>query len=413
MKDVYSLFVTNSPFVSNYHINSSTSTIIYSIYRHHHTNLTTVKRKRIFRSSSQHLLSSSSSSSSSSLSSSLAVASSSSAAASSTITTAATTVPVTFASRSFSTGGGRLFIDDSPISTTYSARTGLKTAAALGGMLILVIFYLLWKQRGKCRPGESQEKKFDLDYWLKQVDLMQQKETQNYTKDIFLQLPTDEPRDTHEATASWILDTYKQWRLTQYHRYNSLTTRSIREPLTLPMTSSPKRLKKFLKRRQSQHSTIFRRIRNILTRSKTLGGNRTHGTLLPLIKIDTSRLDTELNICTSKQKQRQQTQNHLTPSISFYDEHAARMNEDAPTSIRTKNILALNMYYNHHHRANSWPKLRPNHSNTVARAQRIRKRLLNKSPSTSSLTSVPQQSTQQTNTVLCLALINRPKETVL
>ncbi|CAF0794117.1 unnamed protein product [Didymodactylos carnosus] len=379
MKDVYSLFATSSPSVSNYTINSSTSTIIYPIYHHHHhsINKTTIKRKRVSRSSSQQI----------------------SSLSSTTVTT------VTFISRSITAGSGRLFIDDSQ-HTAYSAKTGLKTAALLGGMLILVIIYLLWKQRGKCRSRTNQEKKFDLDYWLKQVDLIQQKETQNYTKDIFLQLPTDKPRDTYEATATWILDTYKQWRLAQYYRYNSLTRTPapIHESLT---TTTPisKRLRNFLKRRHNQRLNIHRRIRNILTFSSTPGR-----TLLPLIKIDTSRLDTELKICISKQQEDQtQEQNRITPSISFYDEHVPRTSKDVP--ISRQNILTWSMY--HRHRAHSWPKLRPNHSNTAARAQRIRKRLLNTLPSTSSLTSVQQLPIQEINNVLRLTLVNRPKETIL
>ena len=102
-------------------------------------------------------------------------------------------------------------------------------------MLFLVILYLVWKARARlCRPSRSSAggsgaarvsgAKFDLDYWLKQVDILEAKEAERNRggQALYLELPNQEPRDNRQATASWIVDTYRHWRLVQYRQHQQL-----------------------------------------------------------------------------------------------------------------------------------------------------------------------------------------------
>ncbi|UJR27634.1 hypothetical protein I4U23_008915 [Adineta vaga] len=144
----------------------------------------------------------------------------------------------------------------------YSVKTGIKTAAILGGMLFLVVLYLLWKARSRlCRSSPTgirnprlSAAKFDLDYWLKQVDLLEAKEAERNRGDqsLYLELPNVDPRDNREATASWIVDAYRQWRLIQYRqRQPVLRSNSTEKTETNPI---PYRRRRYLFRR------FFRRL---------------------------------------------------------------------------------------------------------------------------------------------------------
>ena len=130
------------------------------------------------------------------------------------------------------------------------------------GMLGLVILYLMWKARGRlCRPSRSANgtmnnsrlstTKFDLDYWLKQVDLLEAKEAErNRGGQVrFLELPKQEPRDNRQATASWIVDAYRQWRLLQYHRQEHLFRTSTGPTQTGSNPQKPYRRRRYLLRR--------------------------------------------------------------------------------------------------------------------------------------------------------------------
>lgn len=128
-------------------------------------------------------------------------------------------------------------------------------------MLILVIIYLLWKARARlCRPhrsstgtmnnGRLSATKFDLDYWLKQVDLLEAKEAERHRggQTLYLELPKQEPRDSRQATASWIVDAYRQWRLLQYRRQEHLF-RSSTGPSQSESSPKPYRRRRHLMRR--------------------------------------------------------------------------------------------------------------------------------------------------------------------
>lgn len=140
-------------------------------------------------------------------------------------------------------------------------------------MLSLVILYLLWKARARlCRSARSSSaglgnsrlsaSKFDLEYWLKQVDLLEAKEAERNRggQSLYLELPKTEARDNQEATASWIVDAYRHWRFHQYrqqhhvlrqsenqqsetnpqpyHRRRNLIRRTLRRFLTSPRQRS-------------------------------------------------------------------------------------------------------------------------------------------------------------------------------
>ena len=133
--------------------------------------------------------------------------------------------------------------------------TTKRTAAArrisffpsFAGILLFAIVYLLWKARARCfgaslfsssdlgGGGSSTHlsaSKFDLDYWLKQVDLREARDADRYRGGLatYLKLPTEEPRDSHAATATWIVDTWRHWRLAQYRQQRLLFQTHVESP---------------------------------------------------------------------------------------------------------------------------------------------------------------------------------------
>ena len=102
-------------------------------------------------------------------------------------------------------------------------------------MLFLAIFYLFWKTRSRLfrylrfpssNIGNTRlsAAKFDLDYWLKQVDLLEAREAERIREGLspYLELPNEEPRNSQTATASWIDDACRQWRLIQYRQRHQI-----------------------------------------------------------------------------------------------------------------------------------------------------------------------------------------------
>ena len=130
-------------------------------------------------------------------------------------------------------------------------------------MLLCVVFYLLWKARKGLRFSRLSKSdidnlcvstnKFDLDYWLKQVDLFEAKKAERNRGEAlpYLELPTEEPRDTQAATASWIVDAWHQWCLIQYrqqHRHLQYRTSEQLESNSISYRNQHNLLPQFLRR---------------------------------------------------------------------------------------------------------------------------------------------------------------------
>jgi hypothetical protein len=111
-------------------------------------------------------------------------------------------------------------------------------------MLLLVVFYLCWKARSRLcrfsrfsssgiRNSSLSTTKFDLDYWLKQVDLLEAREAERNRGNLSpcLALPTEEPRDNEAATATWITDAWRQRRLIQYQQQHQLLQQRMSQQL--------------------------------------------------------------------------------------------------------------------------------------------------------------------------------------
>lgn len=172
-----------------------------------------------------------------------------------------TNINSSFSTSTSSTQQQHISFEDS-----YSAKTGIKTAALLGGMLFLVIVYLLWKARQRiCRVSRSSStglgnphlssSKFDLDYWLKQVDLLEAKEAERNRggQSLYLELPKVEARDNQDATASWIVDAYRHWRLRQYRQQQQF----FRQPVESQQTENES---KPYRRRRNPFRQLVRRL---------------------------------------------------------------------------------------------------------------------------------------------------------
>jgi hypothetical protein len=134
-------------------------------------------------------------------------------------------------------------------------------------MLLLVILYLIWKSRARlCRSCRSSRpssagignsrlsaSKFDLDYWLKQVDLLEAKEATRHRggQSLYLELPRLEARDNHEATASWIVDTYRHWRFIQYRQQQQVLRQNETQQTETNLVPYPRRrnlIRRFVRR---------------------------------------------------------------------------------------------------------------------------------------------------------------------
>ena len=216
-------------------------------------------------------------------------------------------------------------------------------------MLVLVIVYLMWKARARlCRAPRSSSAsvgntrpsttKFDLDYWLKQVDILEAKEAERNRggQSLYLELPHQEPRDNRQATATWISDAYRQWRLLQFRRQQQLFRGSTHQPA------------------ESEPPVPYRRRRNVLRRffRRYLSSSR--------------------------------------QSPSFLMEHSSSLIAGMRPSIVSNNFIppatsfASNLQAR---RTNSWPRLKSSHYQTGAPMSALqthlaRKRLLKRTSRT-------------------------------
>lgn len=124
------------------------------------------------------------------------------------------------------------------------------------GMLFLMIVVIVLKSRARhCRcsfisrlrknhnsnhPSKSTPS-FDLDYWLKQVELREAKEAERLREvaSPHLELPKEEPRDTQQATASWIVDAWQHWYLVHHEPRHSIHPTNNSTALTCPSRRRP------------------------------------------------------------------------------------------------------------------------------------------------------------------------------
>ncbi|UJR21709.1 hypothetical protein I4U23_024786 [Adineta vaga] len=110
-------------------------------------------------------------------------------------------------------------------------------------MLLLAVLYLCWKARSRlCRAlrlsssdisnPHLASNKFDLDYWLKQVDILEAREAERNRENLspYLELPVEKPRNNELATATWIMDAWRQRRLIQYQQQHHLLQSRTSEP---------------------------------------------------------------------------------------------------------------------------------------------------------------------------------------
>ena len=136
---------------------------------------------------------------------------------------------------------------------------------SLLGMLFLVVICLIWRSRSRLWrlplfssmhvTDENSEtrlsgSKFDLDYWLKQVDLREAKEAERHRESLspYLELPTEEPRDNQAATASWIVDAWQHWYLIRFRSRHQLLQQQTDEQLASSERPYRRRQHHFLRR---------------------------------------------------------------------------------------------------------------------------------------------------------------------
>ena len=94
------------------------------------------------------------------------------------------------------------------ITNNYNPEIGLRTGALLGSMLLVIIVYLLWRNRCRCLfrgANASDSDDYDMEYWLAHVDKQKlaQKTRQQNLYAAPPQLP-DAVTDRRQATAAWV-----------------------------------------------------------------------------------------------------------------------------------------------------------------------------------------------------------------
>jgi hypothetical protein len=92
----------------------------------------------------------------------------------------------------------------------YRPEVGIRTALILGSMLLLIVLYILWKNRCRCFCSGEDSSKADeeLTYWLNHVENRNKKERdiENWPQ----QLPAA-CADSKQATAAWVVQHRKLW----------------------------------------------------------------------------------------------------------------------------------------------------------------------------------------------------------
>lgn len=97
---------------------------------------------------------------------------------------------------------------------TYKPEVGLKIALVLGSMVLMIIFYLLWRNRCYCllrhcglSCGKPKTDDYDMEYWLSQID-NRKKVNNNEVCNAKLPKKLTDPR---QQTAAWIVEHKKIW----------------------------------------------------------------------------------------------------------------------------------------------------------------------------------------------------------
>lgn len=96
----------------------------------------------------------------------------------------------------------------------YRPEVGVRIAIILGSMLVLIILYLLWRNRCRCicrnGIGSSSSDDYDMEFWLKHVDNQKLARKRRFSLSYNAKLP-DAVSNPHEATAAWVLQHKKVW----------------------------------------------------------------------------------------------------------------------------------------------------------------------------------------------------------
>jgi hypothetical protein len=96
----------------------------------------------------------------------------------------------------------------------YRPDVGVRIAVILGSMLVLIILYLLWRNRCRCicrnGIGSSSSDDYDMEFWLKHVDNQKLARKRRFSLSYNAKLP-DAVSNPHEATAAWVLQHKKVW----------------------------------------------------------------------------------------------------------------------------------------------------------------------------------------------------------
>ena len=96
-------------------------------------------------------------------------------------------------------------------------------------MLILIVIYLLYRNKCKCKwkttDGSVSEEEYDMEFWLNHVD-KQKLERKNVYYALFNPTLPEACSDSREATAAWVIEHRKMWTNLHKHDFKSFTISS-------------------------------------------------------------------------------------------------------------------------------------------------------------------------------------------
>jgi hypothetical protein len=145
----------------------------------------------------------------------------------------------------------------------YRPEVGIRTAIILGSMLLLIVLYILWKNRCRCFCSGAESSKADeeLIYWLNHVENRNKKDRD--VESWPQQLPAA-CADSKQATAAWVVQHRKLWsnlharpKIRQHHHAQS---EAVETPADVVINSHHPRLFKMNVKQSAQNVAIINRL---------------------------------------------------------------------------------------------------------------------------------------------------------
>lgn len=240
-------------------------------------------------------------------------------------------------------------------------------------MLLMIILYLLWRNRCRCGRGSRASDEYDMEYWLQHVDRQKlaQKNQQHY---VFNnpKLP-EQSTDPKQATAAWILEHRQIWAHMKRSKNNAFLINQrnnefvgLENMMTISFNNFNEN-RKNLTSQQTNQAIVGR----ILTKFKSRKGffafkqneesRKTHLLYEGLdakaqLLINYPRFEaTSANVKSKTLNGQHHDEISLTHSKSIHEQENTALCDQA-NSTQTMQMFLINMFLLNRKRRHSWPR---------------------------------------------------------